>query len=124
MEAEASLHSIAPPVFDGYNYYIWAVRMETNLDALDVWEAVEENYEIPTLPNNPTMAHIKAQREKKMKKSKSKACLFATMSLTIFTRIMSLKTAKSIWDFLKEEYARDERIKGMQVLNLVREFEL
>ena len=37
---------------------------------------------------------------------------------------MTLKTAKEIWDYLKEEYAGDERIRGMQVLNLMREFEL
>jgi len=37
---------------------------------------------------------------------------------------MSCKTAKSIWDYLKEEYAGDERIRGMQVLNLIRDFEL
>ncbi|KZV25305.1 hypothetical protein F511_07437 [Dorcoceras hygrometricum] len=37
---------------------------------------------------------------------------------------MSLKSAKEIWDYLKIEYEGDERIKGMQVLNLIREFEL
>ncbi|KAH9699455.1 hypothetical protein KPL71_024353 [Citrus sinensis] len=37
---------------------------------------------------------------------------------------MSLKSAKAIWDYLKSEYEGDERIKGMQVLNLIREFEL
>ena len=37
---------------------------------------------------------------------------------------MTLKTAKEIWDFLKGEYEGNERIKGMQVLNLIREFEL
>jgi len=124
MEAEASFSSIAPPVFDGDNYQIWAVRMETYLDALDLWEAVEEDYEIPALPNNPTMAQIKAYKEKKTKKSKAKACLFAAVSSTIFTRIMSLKSAKEMWDYLKTEYEGDERIRGMQVLNLVRDFEL
>jgi len=29
-----------------------------------------------------------------------------------------------IWDYLKAEYEGDERIRGMQVLNLIREFEL
>ena len=29
-----------------------------------------------------------------------------------------------MWDYLKKEYAGDEKIKGMQVLNLIREFEL
>ncbi|XP_022728965.1 uncharacterized protein LOC111284546 [Durio zibethinus] len=98
--------------------------METYLEALDLCEAVEEDYEIPALPNNPTMAQIKAQKEKKTKKSKAKACLFTAVSSIIFTRIMSLKSAKEIWDYLKNEYEGDERIKGMQVLNLIREFEL
>ena len=96
MESEASFSPIAPPVFDGENYPIWAVRMETYLEALDLWEAVEEDFEVPDLPHNPTMAQIKAQKEKKMKKSKAKACLFAAVSHIIFTRIMSLKSAKAI----------------------------
>ena len=37
---------------------------------------------------------------------------------------MSLRSAKAIWDYLKTEYERDERIRGMQVLNLIRDFEL
>jgi hypothetical protein len=32
---------------------------------------------------------------------------------------MTLKTAKKIWDFLKGKYEGNERIKGMQVLNLI-----
>ena len=124
MEVEASFSSIALPVFNGDNYQIWAVRMETYLEALDLWEAIKEDYDILVLPNNPTIAQIKAHKEKKTKKSKAKACLFAVVSPTIFTRVMSLKTAKAIWDYLKEEYVGDEMIKGMQVLNLIREFVL
>ncbi|KAG6536920.1 hypothetical protein ZIOFF_001998 [Zingiber officinale] len=82
------------------------------------------HYEIPLLPTNPTMAQIKVHKEKKMKKSKAKACLFAAVSATIFSRIMSLQTAKEIWDYLKSEYEGDERIHGMQVLNLFRDFEM
>jgi len=59
-----------------------------------------------------------------MKRSKAKVCLFAVVSPMVFTRIMSLKSAKEIWDYLKAEYEGDERIRGMQVLNLIREFEL
>ncbi|KAL9447426.1 hypothetical protein AB3S75_014988 [Citrus x aurantiifolia] len=124
MEAEASFSAIAPTVFDGNNCQLWAIRMETYLEALDLSEAVEEDYEIPALPNNPTMAQIKAHKEKKIKKSRAKACLFTGVSSTIFTRIMYLKSAKAIWDYLKSEYEGDERIKGMHVLNLIREFEL
>lgn len=83
--------------------------METYLDALDLWEAVEEDNEVDAIPNNPTMAQIKAQKEKKMKKSKVKAWVLAT----IFTCIMSLKWAKDICDYLKTEYEGDERIRAM-----------
>lgn len=56
LEIEVSFSSIAPLVFDRDTYQIWAVRMETYLDALDIWEVVEEDYEIPVLPNNPATA--------------------------------------------------------------------
>ncbi|XP_022945777.1 uncharacterized protein LOC111449922 [Cucurbita moschata] len=121
---ESSFSAIAPPVFDGDNYQMWAVRMETYFEALDLWEAIEEDYEVPPLPANPTVAQIKLQNEKKTRKSKAKACLFAVVSQMIFMRIMSLKTAKEIWDYLKAEYERDERICGMKALNLIRDFEL
>lgn len=70
------------------------------------------------------MAQIKNHKDRKTKKSKAKACLFAAVSSSIFTRIMSLKSAKAIWDYLKAEYEGDEIIRGMQVLNLLRDFEL
>lgn len=37
---------------------------------------------------------------------------------------MSLKSEKEEWDYPTTEYDGDERIQRMQVLNLVREFEL
>ena len=90
---------------------MWAVGMETYLKALDLWEEVEENYEVPPLLANPTIAQIKVQKEKKTRKSKAKACLFVAVSQMIFMRIMSLKTTKKIWDYLKAEYEEDERIR-------------
>ncbi|XP_068504344.1 uncharacterized protein [Phaseolus vulgaris] len=59
-----------------------------------------------------------------MKRSKAKTCLFVAVSPMVFPRIMFLRSAKEIWDYLKVECAGDERIRGMQVLNLIREFEL
>ncbi|XP_055823339.1 uncharacterized protein LOC129891888 [Solanum dulcamara] len=37
---------------------------------------------------------------------------------------MILSSAKAIWDFLEKEYHGDKRIRGIKVLNLVREFEM
>ncbi len=107
-EGESSFSAMAPPVFNGENYQIWAVQMEAYLDALDLWEAVEEDYKVPTLPGNPTVAQIKIHKERKTRKSKAKGCLFTAVSSTIFTRIMSLKSAIAIWDYLKAEYEGDD----------------
>jgi hypothetical protein len=76
------------------------------------------------LPANPTVAQLKIHKEKKTRKSKAKACLYAAVSNTIFTRIMNFEFAKSIWDYLKKKYQGNERTKNMQVLNLIREFEM
>ena len=37
---------------------------------------------------------------------------------------MTLKTTNEIWNFLKKEYEGNEQVKGMKVLNLIREFEM
>ncbi|RVW16789.1 hypothetical protein CK203_076464 [Vitis vinifera] len=94
---EESSLTVAPSILDGDNYETWAVRMTVHLQALDVWEAVEENYEVPPLGANPTVAQMKLHKERRTRKAKAKACLFA---------------------------GRDERIKNMQVMNLIREFEM
>ena len=56
MTLEASLNALAPLVFDGINYQVWAGRMEAYLDASDMWEAVSEEYEVLPLSKNPSMA--------------------------------------------------------------------
>lgn len=48
MNSEASETAITLPVFDGTNYPVWAVRMEVYPDANDMWEAVEQVYEVPS----------------------------------------------------------------------------
>ena len=69
------------------------------------------------------MAQIKNHKERK-NKAKARSCFFASVLQMIFTRIMTLKTPKEIWDYLKEEYVGDDRMRSMQVVNLRREFEL
>jgi len=108
--SEKSFSRTALPVFNGENYDLWAVKMEAYLEALYLWEAAEEDYEVLLLPDNPTMAQIKNRKEKKTQKAKAKSYFFAGVSTNIFTRIMTLKSAKAIWDYLKMKYAGDERL--------------
>ena len=65
MQAETPFTAIAPPVFDGLNYQVWVARMEVCLDANDLWEAVEEDYDIPPLLENPIVAQLRNHKENK-----------------------------------------------------------
>ncbi|XP_075080577.1 uncharacterized protein LOC142166063 [Nicotiana tabacum] len=120
MNSESSF--LTPPVFNGENYQAWAIRMTVHLEALDLWEAVEEDYEVTPLGNNPTINQIKIHKEKKTRKAK--ACLFSAVSPSILTRIMQMQSAAAIWEYLKKEYKGNERVQNMQVMNLIREFEM
>ncbi|RDX90885.1 hypothetical protein CR513_27215, partial [Mucuna pruriens] len=91
------------PIFDVENYDIWTVKMEASIEALDFWEAVEEDYDVLSLPNNLTITHIRSHKEKKNKKGKGKGIT----SQIIFTRITTLKSAKTILDYLRKEYIGD-----------------
>jgi len=71
MEGGFNFSTMASPVFDGDNYQMWVVRMETYLEALNLWEAVEE--EIQSLPENPTVAQIKSPEGKEDEKIKGKS---------------------------------------------------
>ncbi|XP_006591624.1 uncharacterized protein [Glycine max] len=124
MEGETSYTAGPPPIFYGEEYELWAARMTTHLEALDLWETVEENYDVPELPLNPTVAQMKNHKERKTKKAKAKNYLLSTVSKIIFIRIMNFKSTKQIWDDLRSKYQGCERTKGMQVLNLGREFDM
>lgn len=70
--------------------------MQAYLDAGDLWEVVEEDYEIDPLPDNLTIAQIKNHKEIKQRKSKAKSYPFFVVSQAIFTRIVTLKSTKAI----------------------------
>ncbi|XP_074324012.1 uncharacterized protein LOC141660934 [Apium graveolens] len=124
MDSETPFTSLAPPVFNGEGNHVWEARMEAHLEANDLWEAVEEDYEVPQLTDNPIVAQIRLHKDRKSRKSKARATLFSAVSAEIFVRIMTMKSAFEIWNFLKKEYEGDEKMKGMKILNLIREFKL
>lgn len=67
---------------------------------------------------------MRNHKERKTRKSIAKAYLFSLVLNIIFTRIMKFKSKKDICDYLKKEYERNERTKNMQILNLIKEFEM
>ncbi|KAG8502239.1 hypothetical protein CXB51_000059 [Gossypium anomalum] len=72
MDSEISFTALAPPVFNGKGYHVWAARMEAHLEEYDFWEAVEKDYEFLSLPVNPTIAQIKNHNER-IKKIRGKS---------------------------------------------------
>jgi len=94
MDFETSYTALVSPVFDGDNYQIRAA--EAHLKANDIWEVIEEDYEVLPLPTNPTMTQIKNKKERKTRKAKARATLFAVVSKEIFIRIMTIKSTYEI----------------------------
>jgi len=111
------------PLFIGQNFGVWAVKMETYLKAVDLWEIVESDRQPTPLVNNPTITQMKFFNEEKAKRFKALSCLHNSVSEDIFTRIMACKSAKETWDKLKAEFHGDEKSRRMQILNLRRQFE-
>ncbi|XP_028222342.1 UDP-glucose flavonoid 3-O-glucosyltransferase 7-like [Glycine soja] len=55
MDVESSFSQIAHLVFDGKSYDLWKVKLKSYMESFDLWDAMEENYEVSLLPENPTM---------------------------------------------------------------------
>ncbi|KAH0644590.1 hypothetical protein KY284_032474 [Solanum tuberosum] len=52
--------------------------MTVHLEALELWEAGEEDYEVTPLGDNPIMNQMKLHKENKTRKDKAKSCLLST----------------------------------------------
>nr|KYP58318.1 hypothetical protein KK1_004618 [Cajanus cajan] len=68
MKVELSFSHVVPPIYDGENYDLWTVKIELYLETLDLWETVEEEYDVLSLPGNLTMIQIKYHKENKAHK--------------------------------------------------------
>ncbi|EOY32548.1 Uncharacterized protein TCM_040529 [Theobroma cacao] len=122
--ASSNYSIAAPPVFNGNNYPMWAVKMKAYLKAFDLWEVVEVGGDPPTRQANPTIAQIKQYNEEVAKRFKALSCIHSAVTDAIFVRIMACESAKEAWDKIKEEFHGSDRTRQIQILNLLREFEV
>lgn len=90
--------------------------MQTHIEACDIWDAVEEDYEFLLYLVVQQSLKKSFTRKGWTRKSKAKVCLYVAHSSTTFSKMMLLESTKIIWDFLKEEYLGGERINGMKVI--------
>ncbi|RDX75662.1 hypothetical protein CR513_44434, partial [Mucuna pruriens] len=71
--------------------------MEAFLETLDLWEAIEEDYDVLLLPDNLTIAQIKRQRKKNKKGKGKDICVCFTHVPQVKHDKLDKKTIPSIF---------------------------
>ncbi|EOY09250.1 Uncharacterized protein TCM_024658 [Theobroma cacao] len=110
--------------FNGNNYPMWAVKMKAYLKAFDLWEVVEVGGDPPARQANPTIAQMKQYNEEVAKRFKALSCIHSVVTDAVFVRIMACESAKEAWDKIKEEFHGSDHTRQIQILNLLRKFEV
>ena len=112
--------SISVPIFDGEYHVLWKIRMKNYLMSigLEVWELVEEGYDVPK--NTPTEAE---DGKKYWEHAKSLNTLQAGVSKKVLPKLLSCTSAKQLWDKLETLYARDSKVKMTKLQSLGVQYE-
>ena len=92
------------PQFDGQKYVFWSIRMKTYIQAqgFQVWQSIVDGYIAPSIP--PTNDKAVKLGENNFK---AKNALLNGLHDTIFTKVAHCKSAKEIWDKLRNIYEGD-----------------
>lgn len=86
-----------PTMFNGENYYTWAVVVKFYLRSQGLWNAVNSEADPPPLREIPTIAQIKALEEEKLNKDKAITCLHSGQTYQNFTKVTDLETPKQVY---------------------------
>ena len=124
------------PQFNGTNYDFWAVKMETVLIALDLWEVVEDgikSHQAPEIAGGSGDEESEADqiilhasttsREEKIKNAKALSLIQGALTDDLFPRIRNEKTAKGAWDILSREFRGDKKVRAVKLQAVRADFE-
>ncbi|WRX14110.1 hypothetical protein QQP08_006597 [Theobroma cacao] len=70
------------------------------------------------------IVQMKQHCENFAKRYKALSCIHYAAICSIFTRIMACESVKEVRNKLKEEFQDSDKTRQMQILNLMREFEM
>ena len=101
----------AVPQLTGENYMAWAIKMEANLDAAGLWEAV-------VVPEDAAAAVI-AKKDKP-----ARAYLLGALAENLLLQVAAKKTAAEVWAALKARFVGTDRVRAARLGTLRGEFEL
>ena len=114
---------IRPPFFNGTDYTCWKTRMRVFLLSLDLnlWDIVENEFEMSSLPMN----HWN-DLEKKMFSLNAKAmnALYCALDKNEFNRVSMCDSAFDIWRTLEVTHEGTSRVKESKINILVHSYEL
>lgn len=99
------------PLLTGDNYTTWAIKVEADLDAAGLWEAVE--------PPEDAAAAVIAKKDKA-----ARAYLFRALSEDLLLQVASKKTAAEVWASLKARFVGADRVRAARLGTLRGEFEM
>lgn len=107
-------------LFDGINYALRSIRMETYLSALgfDIWQSIIDGY--TTHATSPTDVAGKKLSECN---AKDKNAILCGLSKSEFVKVMHCKSAQEMWDKLKNIYQGHDKVKKVKIQTHKGQFE-
>ncbi|CAN0829366.1 Retrovirus-related Pol polyprotein from transposon RE1 [Linum grandiflorum] len=121
--ASTSISLPSPTIFNGENYDYWAVRMKAFFMANDLWEIIEDGVDPPKQNGKSTEEDSKRSKAESMKNMKAITFIHASVSESIFPRIVAATTAKEAWTILEKEFKGTEKARVIKLQMLRRDFE-
>ncbi|KAK2373515.1 hypothetical protein QL285_074546 [Trifolium repens] len=110
------------PVFKGDNYDRWCAQMKVIFRFQDVLEIVTDGVE--ELAAKADVAARTQHKELKKKDAKGLFIIHQCVDSNIFEKIIEEETSKGAWDTLKKIYGGDEKLKGIKLQALRRQYEM
>jgi hypothetical protein len=115
-----NLYKNGIPQFDGQKYAFWSIRMKTYIQAqgFEIWQSIVDGYTVPTVPPTNDKAVKLGQNN-----SKATNALLNGLGETVFTKVAHCKSAKEIWDKLRNIYEGDSKVKATKLQTYRGQFE-
>ncbi|KAE8779356.1 retrotransposon protein [Hordeum vulgare] len=102
--------STSVPMLTGENYTTWAIKVEVDLDAAGLWEAV--------VPPEEAASAVVAKKDKP-----ARAYLLRALSDDLLLQVAAKKTAPEIWSSLKSRFVGADRVRAARLAMLRGDFE-
>jgi hypothetical protein len=100
---------LSSPMLTGDNYTVWTIKVEANLDALGVWEAVVQADSTAAVD----------QKKNKM----ARAYLLGALTEDILLQVSSKKTAVEVWASLMARFVGADSVRAARLSTLRGEFD-